>query len=142
MLQIPGARVFQPVDEHGQECPCPFPNAKFQIPCLNLRAQLDDVLKGSDTTSPFSLGVTGVAVGSHTLKAVAWDSTSLCTTSAVAIASPEAGSTVRCGADGTFVVRADDGSTGSEAGKSYGFDGIMLRETPRPASQGTRIVVD
>ena len=42
---------------------------------------------------------------------------------------------IRCGADGTFAVRAEDGA-GAEAGKSYGFDGIMLRETfvPEPGT--------
>ena len=35
---------------------------------------------------------------------------------------------IRCGEDGTFTVRAEDGA-GADPGKSYAFDGIMLRET-------------
>ena len=40
---------------------------------------------------------------------------------------------IKCGADGDFTVRVEDGA-GIDVGKSYAFDGIMLRETAESAS--------
>lgn len=40
---------------------------------------------------------------------------------------------IRCGEDGSFTVKAEDGA-GPTPNKSYGFDGIMLRETSAPAT--------
>jgi hypothetical protein len=80
----------------------------------------DDVLLGSDITSPFSYTRNGAAAGPHTLKAVATDSTSGTATSAtvnitagntppvVAVTSPATGGVIAAGSDVTLTATATD----------------------------------
>ena len=111
----------------------------------NVAFYLDNALRGNDASSPFSQAVTGVAVGSHTLKAVAWDSTGLCTTSAtinvtatgqkpsVSISSPTNGATVRLGFEIKAAASDTDGTVASVA--FYGDGALLGTDTSSPYSQ-------
>lgn len=106
---------------------------------------LDGALRGTDSATPFSQAVSGVAPGAHALKAVAWDSTGLCTTSAtvnvtaaarlpsVAITSPAEGATVRLGFNILATASDPDGSVASVA--FYGDGNLLGTDSSSPFSQ-------
>ena len=109
---------------------------------------LDDAIYGTDDTqSPFSMVMQGVSPGAHSVKAVAWDSTGLCSTSAVvnvtavvkppsiAITSPTNNTTVASIGLGIQTTASDpDGQVASVA--FYGDGNLLATDTAAPFNHG------